>query len=198
MLYRGVVLHAFQAACTIALGMTFPTIITCCLGIYDVSGLGHSRPWCRRRWRSPPPPPPPPPPWVQFFFFFFRKKKKFVFKRNKIFSFSKQNGGQNGFKRGGKHVLKKGGWEKIFSPQKIAWDYLLQAGGGKNFGVGLHGSGFFFRHACFQPSVALELLDMRVGAALDEPMHRLVLGMLVGARQCSPWTFVFRRARPVH
>lgn len=39
-------------------------------------------------------------------------------------------------------------------------------------------------------SVALELLDIREGRALDEPMHMLVLGMLVGARQCSPWTFV--------
>ena len=100
--------------------------------------------------------------------------------------------------------MKKGGLEKIFSPQKIAWDYLLQAGGGKNFGVGkilgwdCMGMGFVFRHACFQPSVVLELLDIRVGSALDEPMHRLVLGMLAGARQCSPWTFVFRRARPVH
>ena len=60
----------------------------------------------------------------------------------------------------------------------------------------LLGSGvFFFRH---HASVALGLLDIREGSALDEPMHRLVLGMLVGARQCSPWTFVFRRARPVH
>ena len=66
-------------------------------------------------------------------------------------------------------------------------------------GFVLLGSGFFFfRHAWFQPSVALGLLDIREGSALDEPMHRLVLGMLVGARQCSPWTFVFRRARPVH
>lgn len=54
-----------------------------------------------------------------FFFFFFRKKKKFVFKRNKIFSFSKQNGGQNGFKRGGKHVLKKrAGGKKYFLLKK--------------------------------------------------------------------------------
>ena len=77
----------------------------------------------------------------------------------------------------------------------LGWDCM---GVGKIFGVGLHGSGLFFRHACFRPSVALGLLDIRVGSALDEPMHRLVLGMLVGARQCSPWTFVFRRARPVH
>ena len=75
---------------------------------------------------------------------------------------------------------------------KRGWDDL---------GVGLFSFAWewvFFRHACFQPSVALGLLDSREGSALDEPMHRLVLGMLVGARQCSPWTFVFRRARPVH
>ena len=36
-------------------------------------------------------------------------------------------------------------------------------GVGKIFGVGLHGSGLFFRHACFRPSVALGLLDIRVG-----------------------------------
>ena len=86
-----------------------------------------------------------------------------------------------------KTFRKIAGWEKCFLFKLLGWVCFL-----------LLGSGGFFRHACFQPSVALGLLDIREGSALDEPMRRLLLGVLVGARQCSPWTFVFRRARPVH
>ena len=134
----------FKQPAAIALGMTNPHIITCCLGIYGVSG----------NWDIPAhgagdgggPPPPAPPPWVRFSFFFKKKKKKKkknkkknCFQTKQIFSFSKLKGGQNGFKRGGKNFLKKGGWEKNLFFSKKGWDYLLQA-----VGVGKFWGGFVF------------------------------------------------------
>lgn len=158
MLYRGVVLpacqasQACQAGCTIGLGMTFPHIITCCLGKYDVSGLGHSRPWCRRRWRSPSAAAATMGAFSKIFFFFFLNFLKCfqmfsnVLKQNKMFSFSKLKGGQNGFKRGGKNVLKKSGLDHLFS---FAWERLGKFWGG--FVFFCLGVGVFFDMHVFNP-----------------------------------------------
>lgn len=152
MLYRGVVLpgcqasQAWHAGCTIGLGMTFPHIITCCLGIDDVSGLGHSRPWWRRRWRSPSAAAATMGAFSKFFFFFLNfpnvlKCFEMFSNKTKMFSFSKLKGGQNGFKRGGKNVLKNSGLGKMFS--------LLNFWGG--FVFFCLGAGVFFDMHVFNP-----------------------------------------------
>ena len=130
MLYRGVVLlachasHACRAACSHRSRDDNPAHHHRLPRYRWCVGLGHSRPWCRRRWRSPSAAAAATMGAAFFFFFFSRNKKK-----NKTFSFSKLKGDKN----------LQTGLEKLFLKKKKVFVFKIKRGtkifkrGGKNF-----------------------------------------------------------------